>query len=213
MSRSPVSYQSTNHPWCRLETSLQTLCLADEAHSALHLKVLNEVMREVERGASRILRSPKLRFAGLDGRDIAQEWWARMQSFGFRKYNAERGPIHPFCYRILCNLFADAARKGRVRRMAQLPFHLPDSQPGVCEIAERRDLRRRVRKAVQQLPRHLRIPLKLRYRNNLSSEDVARLCNVSAQTVNWRIFKARARLRTLLADDFRGQPAVALAAD
>jgi RNA polymerase sigma factor (sigma-70 family) len=194
---------STSHPWSRLEPFLQVLLSADNRHLAAYAEAVSEVGRAVERSGSRLIGSPRCRVARCDGRDIAQEWWLRMHAFGFRKYRPELGPMHPFCYRILCNLCRDIVRKARVRRTAPLPLHLADRQPEARELAERTELRQRVKKAVQQLPRHLRLSWKLRYRRNLSSDDVARICKVSAQTVNWRIFTARAHLRRLLADALR----------
>ena len=66
-------------------------------------------------------------------------------------------------------------------------------------LAEREDLRQLVREAIDRLPDHYREVILLRDIEELSTEEVARLLNLSEGAVRVRLHRARQALRALLA--------------
>ncbi len=59
---------------------------------------------------------------------------------------------------------------------------------------------RRVRQALQRLPVEQQTMLELRYWEDLPTPDIAAIMDIAEPTVRTRLFRARAALRTMLAD-------------
>ena len=77
----------------------------------------------------------------------------------------------------------------------------------MLEGIERRELRQRVREAIERLPERYRTVLALRELEGLPYEGIASVLGLSLGTVESRLFRARKRLRTLLlaeTDDEKG---------
>ncbi|MGQ9519401.1 MAG: RNA polymerase sigma factor [Candidatus Fervidibacter sp.] len=69
---------------------------------------------------------------------------------------------------------------------------------GVEAIACERDWQRRVRAAVQKLPEQLRLPLVLRFWNELSYPEIAQLLGIKESTARMRVVAALKMLATML---------------
>ena len=74
------------------------------------------------------------------------------------------------------------------------------SPPEPETVATERETFRRVRQAVQDLPRHYRQVVVLRYFDQISTVEVAETLTVSPAIVRLRLHRARRRLRELLAN-------------
>lgn len=120
------------------------------------------------------------------------------------RYDGER-PFRIWISRIAINKCRDWARRRKVRAFfaRALPIEsahdiasdtpLPDAQTDDrIELA-------RVRAAIARLPRNLREILVLRGVEDVSQAEAAALLNISEKTVETRLYRARARLRQLLA--------------
>lgn len=70
--------------------------------------------------------------------------------------------------------------------------------PGPGEIAERRELRREIRDAVQTLPGNIRIATILYYLEEKSVEEVSEIMEISRENVKSRLHRARKKLRKIL---------------
>lgn len=125
--------------------------------------------------------------------------WFRIASF-----KGDAG-LYTWLYRVAVNASKDYI-KGRSRRPAspldeQQVRRIPSSAPHVIEGLERRELRLRVRRAIDRLPERYRTVLALRELEGLPYEGIASVLGLSLGTVESRLFRARKRLRTLLQDE------------
>ena len=127
-----------------------------------------------------------------DAKDIFQETFIRMH----HQSKTLRGPVRvaPFMYTIARNLCISQLR-GRKQTVqaetAQLPAH-----DAPLEKAERARL---VQRAVEALPFQYREPLILREYDDFSYADIAQIMNIPIATVKVRIFRAKERMRSMLA--------------
>ncbi|MBI1800314.1 MAG: sigma-70 family RNA polymerase sigma factor, partial [Chloroflexi bacterium] len=80
------------------------------------------------------------------------------------------------------------------------PLALRDESPLPQEWAERQETRELVQRALAELPAGYRAVLSLRYNDELSYEDIARILDLPLNTVRTHLFRAKAQLRLLLAD-------------
>ena len=96
-----------------------------------------------------------------------------------------------------------------------LPTFLPDGhqvrETALWEVStdtqvERNEVFALVRQAIDQLPANYRTVLLLRDIEELSTEEVARMLGVTANTIKVRLHRARQALRTLLEPHFRPNP-------
>ena len=114
--------------------------------------------------------------------------------------------LYTWLYRVAVNAAKDYI-KSRKRRPASsfddLPGRasLPASTPPVVEGLERRELRLAVRRAIGRLPRRFRTVLALREIEGMAYNQIAEVLGLSLGTVESRLFRARRRLRGLLAED------------
>ena len=111
----------------------------------------------------------------------------------------------------LCGIAARASLDWlKARQNAQVPFsalgreHGPDefllARHGGEADVERDDERRRLLEEVEALPEECRKVVMLYYYEDVTYRDVARTLGVSVATVNARLTRARALLRTRLSD-------------
>lgn len=125
--------------------------------------------------------------------------WFRIDSF-----KGESG-LYTWLYRVAVNASKDYI-KGRSRRPAapldeQQVVRIPSSAPHVLEGLERRELRQQVRRAIDCLPERYRTVLALRELEGLTYQGIAEVLGLSLGTVESRLFRARKRLRALLAEE------------
>jgi RNA polymerase sigma-70 factor (ECF subfamily) len=137
--------------------------------------------------------------------DVVQETFTK----AFYRIRSFRGTssLYTWLYRVAVNATKDYI-KSRKRRPAgsldELPTPaaaMPASVEAPIEGIERRELRLRVRAAIDKLPEKFRTVLALREIEGMPYHDIASVLNLSLGTVESRLFRARRRLRTLLAQD------------
>ncbi len=118
--------------------------------------------------------------------------------------------LYTWLYRVAINAAKDYI-KGRSRRPAaplddQQAARLPADTPHVLEGIERRELRKRVRSAIGELPERYRVVLALRELEGMAYDEIAEVTGLSLGTVESRLFRARRRLRDLLRGREEGRP-------
>lgn len=96
-------------------------------------------------------------------------------------------------------------RAGEPRHMRRLDQELPSGDRTVVDLpadgetplewVERRDVQQAVRRAIDSLPLHFRLPLVLKEIEGLSVEDVAKILGVKEATVKTRLHRARLQVR------------------
>jgi len=151
--------------------------------------------------ALQLLRNPD------DALDCAQDGLLRF--FGSLHRLDEGRPVKPWLLTIVRNRARDLLRRRRVRRHESLepsdpdapPRQIFDPAPGPRVRAERRELQRRVWKALGRVPDSHREILVLREYQDLSYSEIARTLNIPVGTVMSRLHRARKALREVLEPD------------
>ncbi|MDQ6898209.1 MAG: sigma-70 family RNA polymerase sigma factor [Candidatus Dormibacteraeota bacterium] len=124
-----------------------------------------------------------------EAQDLAQEIFVRLYR-QLQRYDPTR-PFEPWFWKLAGNVAASY-----LRRRPPPSQKLGDS--GMTSAAtDRLDLQL----AISDLTPELRLPLLLHYQADLRVEDVAAALGLSAAAVKSRLFRARAVLRVLLAED------------
>ena len=136
-----------------------------------------------------------------DASDVAQQAFLRAwQSLpSFRRDSA----FGTWVYRIAANLSLDHLRK--VGRFRPLPLDEDNTlsegvENGPAEQVERREESEALQWALDELPSEYRLVLALRISEGLSYDEIAAQTGLSAKTVGTRLFRARERLRRLVAE-------------
>jgi RNA polymerase sigma-70 factor (ECF subfamily) len=136
--------------------------------------------------------------------DLTQETFvAGFSAIG--RYDGER-PFRIWISRIAINKCRDWARRRKVRAFFSRALPVEAAHDIACdtplpdvEMHDRLELAR-VRAAITGLPQNLREVLILRTVDEVSQAKTAAMLNVSEKTVETRLYRARAKLRQLLAD-------------
>lgn len=140
--------------------------------------------------------------------DITQEVFVSAFA-ALKRYDTER----PFCIwlrRIALNKCRDWARRRKVRafftRAAPLEeaWSVADEGPPADVRASDRAELARVAAAIPQLPARLRETLVLRTIDGLSQVEAAEVLAVSEKTIETRLYRARTKLREMLAAQLEG---------
>jgi RNA polymerase sigma-70 factor (ECF subfamily) len=139
-----------------------------------------------------------------DADDLVQEVFVR----AWRSLKAFRGEstFRTWLHRVAINVVRTSqAREGRLRRLFAMtppnplnddPFDPPDAREPIETALARRQA---IDRALASLPFELRLPVTLRDLQGLEYKEIATLLDVPIGTVESRIFRARQRLRPLLA--------------
>jgi RNA polymerase sigma-70 factor, ECF subfamily len=130
-----------------------------------------------------------------EAKDVFQESFIRF----YRKALTPSGEmcVAPYLYTIARNgcISAIRARKDTV----SMEEYAPGVEDRAFEQTERSGL---VRLAIDLLPMEYREPLVLREYNDISYSDIAEIMSVPVSTVKIRIYRAKEKLRTILAPYF-----------
>lgn len=148
-----------------------------------------------------------------DAEDAAQEVFLK----AYTGLSAFRGDskLSVWLYRITNNVCIDFLRRRRETvSLSQendegepLELELPDERFDPAALAERRDLRERIGKALDALPPEAREILLLRELGGQSYDEIAATLDLDLGTVKSRIFRARKKLCALLEGNFSGDNA------
>lgn len=135
--------------------------------------------------------------------DVVQETFVKAW-FRLRSFQGDAG-LYTWLYRIAVNAAKDRAKATRRRPAGSLedlptgPASLPSDEGPSLEPLADRELRLAVRRAVHALPPKFRAVLVLRELEGLRYEEIAEILDLSLGTVESRLFRARRRLKALLA--------------
>ena len=149
----------------------------------------------------RMLGSPE------DAADAVQETFLR----AFSSLNAYRGEgkLSGWLCRIAGNICLDVLRRRRETVSLSVEggegetvqWDIPDERQDPAALTERKELRERVRRALEELPPDFRLPLLLREYGGLHYDEIARSLDLDPGTVKTRIFRARKKLCAILSAD------------
>jgi RNA polymerase sigma-70 factor (ECF subfamily) len=169
-----------------LEAALISAGVADEA-SASFDQVVRAREAQVLRMAFRILGN------WADAEDVAQEVFLKLHRHGLRFAND--AALGAWIYRVTVNLCIDRARVARPVSAAMVET----SEVSLVEAALIRDQQKqRLMAALAELPVKERAALVLREIEELSTAEVAAALGSTEGTVRSQVFRAMAKLRSIL---------------
>lgn len=169
-----------------------------------------DAFEEIVRAHERTVYHLALRQLGSreDAEDAAQEVFLK----AFTALGSFRGEsrLSVWLYRITNNVCVDALRRRREALSLSaenedgepLELELPDERFDPAALAERKDLREQVGKALAQLPPDAREILLLRELGGQRYDEIAETLRLDIGTVKSRIFRARKKLCALLEGNF-----------
>lgn len=160
---------------------------------------------EIVRANEKMVYNLALRSLGNreDAEDAAQEVF--MKAYAALATMRGDSKLSVWLYRITNNVCIDMLRRRRdtlslscETEDGEIEFDLPDRRFDPAAIAERRDLREQVSRALAQLPDDARQIFLLRELAGQSYAEIAETLQIDIGTVKSRIFRARKRICLLL---------------
>lgn len=143
-----------------------------------------------------------------DALDIAQETFIQIYLAlpGFRGESI----FSTWLYRVASNKCLDFLRKKKVEKNKIVSSYeedalVGDSRDSPEELAVRRDESRRVRKALDDLPRHYRIVIILHHYQQLRYKEIAEVLDQPVKTVATRLYRAKLILKKKLSGGDSGE--------
>lgn len=136
-----------------------------------------------------------------DAEDLAQEAFVRAWR-ALPQYRAD-AQFSTWLYRIVTNLCYDRLPRLRADMAALDPddmTHLPEDAPALDGALLSAELRAHLHRAIDALPEGFRLLVTLRHLQQMSYTDIAAATGLAEGTVKSGIHRARAQLRTALAD-------------
>ncbi|MAG57315.1 MAG: hypothetical protein CMJ83_13560 [Planctomycetes bacterium] len=140
-----------------------------------------------------------------EAEDVTQEVFFKV----YRKLDSfrEDSAFYTWLYRVAVNAATDWLKKRRLDRSFQVDdvgsLPLLDPADGPDDDLGKKDLRAEVRRAMATLPQKFRTILVLRELEGLAYEEISAVLSISKGTVESRLFRARARLKTELERHFK----------
>jgi len=101
----------------------------------------------------------------------------------------------PWFYRIVVNRGLNARKARSIRATDELPIALTANDPLPDRMAERAELKERLRVAMDALPEKQRIATELFELEGFSGAEIAEILEIPAGTVRWHLHQARQALR------------------
>ena len=141
------------------------------------------------RTACLILRNP------ADAEEAVQDAFLRV--WRFRASVPTGDGARPWLYRVLVNACCSKMRHDSARRNHTAGADLPEvegTDPLPESVASQSETADAVRRALAELPEHLRVPIVLRYYAGLNEREIATAIRRRPGTVKSRLHEARRRL-------------------
>jgi RNA polymerase sigma-70 factor (ECF subfamily) len=138
-----------------------------------------------------------------EARDLCQETFLKAYR-ALRRFKGE-ARFSSWLYQIALNLCRDRMRRRKGRTLVSLEEMAPDAQPAprswqpsALELAEGRDLARRVAFAVASLPEEQREVIVLKEYQGLTFLEIAEVLGMPPSTVKTRLYRGLSQLRERL---------------
>lgn len=157
-------------------------------------RAFNELVRHYQKPVYQIAR--RLLDSHQDAEDVAQE--AFIKAYRGLKTFREDASFFTWIYRIAVNLSLNAIRKRKLRRMFSLEgvgLSLASRSPAPDESLERDETLRAVEKAIECLPEKQKLVFTLRYYQQLSHAEIARILERDEGTIKANYHQAVKKLR------------------
>lgn len=137
-----------------------------------------------------------------DARDLAQEVFIHIYKV-LGKYDQGR-KFFSWMYKVATNVCYNSLRRGRqehavaLEKVIEFAPYMGDNTNQPEEYYERRETQALVRQAVAELPDKYRLPLVLRYLEDLSYREIAEFMDLPVTTIETRLYRGKALLQKRL---------------
>ncbi len=137
-----------------------------------------------------------------DARDLAQEVFIHIYKV-LGKYDQGR-KFFSWMYKVATNVCYNSLRRGRqehavaLEKVIEFAPYIGDNTNQPEEYYERRETQALVRQAVAELPDKYRLPLVLRYLEDLSYREIAEFMDLPVTTIETRLYRGKALLQKRL---------------
>jgi RNA polymerase sigma-70 factor (ECF subfamily) len=154
----------------------------------------NELVRQYQKPVYQIAR--RLVGSHEDAEDVAQEAFIKAYR-GLRTFR-EDASFFTWIYRIAVNLSLNIIRRRKLRRMFSLEgvgLSIASRSPAPDESLERDETLRAVEDAIERLPEKQKLVFTLRYHQQLSHTEIARILKRDEGTIKANYHQALKKLR------------------
>lgn len=138
-----------------------------------------------------------------EARDLAQEVFIHIYKV-LGKYDQER-KFFSWMYKVATNVCYNALRRGKHEQQAVSLDKVIEIMPMIGrgeaqpeEYYERRETQEQVRQAVAELPEKYRVPLVLRYLEEMTYKEIAEYMDLPVTTIETRLYRGKAMLQKRL---------------
>ncbi len=140
-----------------------------------------------------------------DAIDLSQEVFVKAY-FSLNSYDF-RYKFSSWLFKIASNLCIDRWRKRKIKTISlnhslkegkDFYLQVSDKKPSPIEKYEKKELVKKIEKAIDRLPLDLKELFILRHINELSYQEIAQIKNIPIGTVKNKIFRAKERIKYLL---------------
>jgi len=138
-----------------------------------------------------------------------------LRVYGARARFKGSGRVSTWVYTIAANLAKDYLRKTKKYRFLSLETPVGPSSnvidffeaegESASDSAQKKEISRMVRLAVDRLPHHQRMAILLSHYEGMSYDEIAKILRCSKGTVKSRVFRAKMKLKEFLADYLAGK--------
>jgi RNA polymerase sigma-70 factor (ECF subfamily) len=162
--------------------------------------------------------------SAAEAEDIVQEVLCKVY-FSLRKFDNDR-PFYPWLRRVAINQCYDELRRVRRRKILRFTelneqetrtlerlMATPQAESAAPSPDHGEELRSLMQRILDSLPEKQRIAIVLRDLKQVPYEEMAEIMKCSKQAVRLKVFRARARLRTLVTRALRRREKLSLGAD
>lgn len=146
-----------------------------------------------------------------EAQDLAQEVFIHIYKV-LGKYDQER-KFFSWMYKVATNVCYNALRRGKkeqtvaLDKVIEIVPLISNSETHPEEYFQRRETQDIVRKAVAELPDKYRLPLVLRYLEDLTYKEIAEYMDLPLTTIETRLYRGKAMLQKKLQILEEGGPA------
>jgi RNA polymerase sigma-70 factor (ECF subfamily) len=139
-----------------------------------------------------------------DAQDFAQEAFIKIYN-NLHKYDKSRS-FFPWMYKVSTNVCYSKLKQSRpkvnevpLEKVIEFSPLIPDRATNPEEYSQTRELQRLVKQAITELPEKYRVPLVLKYLEDMSYKDISDTMDIPISTIETRLYRGRALLQKRLA--------------
>jgi len=157
--------------------------------------IVQRYQKQIYSLAYRLTNSPE------DAQDLAQEVFLKVYQV-LSKYDGQR-PFFPWMYKVATNVCYSYLRRKPshevpLDKIIEFGPLVPTGLEGPEAQFERKELQRLVQQALAELPENYRIPMVLRYLEELSYQEIADVMDLPITTIETRLYRGRSLLQKRL---------------